>query len=62
MHGINVDLHFLTLRSVFLLLAVVEFAGMGAVVPNSAWGLRYPPWRGHSRKILIEKIPGEEEL
>jgi hypothetical protein len=42
MHGINVDLHFLTLRSVFLLLAVIEFAAMEAVEPNSAWWLRYP--------------------
>ena len=32
------------------------------VAADSAWGLRYSLWRGHSRKILIEKIPGEEEL
>jgi hypothetical protein len=34
---------------------------MGGEVLNSAWGLRYPLWRGHSRKILMEKIPGDEE-
>ena len=34
-----------TLRLAPLFLTVVGFAAMGGEVPNSAWGLRYPPWR-----------------
>ena len=42
---------FLTLRLAPLFLFVGWFAGMGVAVPNSAWGLRYPLWNGHSRNF-----------